>query len=178
MWTRIVASALLLLVAACATPAPHGAPPPSPLTPSSIVFGTDMAWAQLTLALNQRALQILSLVPDRAADARLVSLAHDLTVSHTDENVRLTALLSQIGAPAYNPHSGHDMPGMATAAQISSMSATRGDAFDKLFADSLRAHLTQCQNLAHSMRLSGKLPDALALAATIESARQQALTRL
>lgn len=137
-----------------------------------------MAWLQLTLALNQRALQTLSLVPERAADSRLVSLAAELAAGHSQENAQLLALLNRIGAPADNPHSGMDMPGMATPAEISSMSGARGEAFDKLFVDSLRKHLTQCQSLAHSMRQAGRIPDALALAATIESARGQALTRL
>jgi uncharacterized protein (DUF305 family) len=70
------------------------------------------------------------------------------------------------------------MPGMATAAEISTMSAAHGEAFDKLFVDSLRKHLAQCQNLAHSMLQAGSIPDALSLANAIEAAREQALTRL
>lgn len=187
MWTRVATGPVLLLclLAGCSPPA---APPvPSAPSPSigldtavlgTVVLGTDMAWAQLTLALNERALKTFSLVRDRAADARLVTLAGELADSHNQENARLKALLRQIGAPAENPHTGHDMPGMATADEVTSMSAARGAAFDQLFVDSLRKHLTQCQNLAHSMLESGKLPDALALATAIESARGQALTRL
>ncbi|HZM82767.1 MAG TPA: DUF305 domain-containing protein [Candidatus Limnocylindrales bacterium] len=173
MWTRI--AALLCVLAACSTPSK--APPPAAPSPA-VVAGTDIAWAQLTLALNERAFQILSLVPDRAADPRLVTLAAELTSSHTNENVQLNALLRRIGAPVENPHTGHDMPGMATAGEVASMSAARGVAFDQLFVESLGKHLTQCENLAQSMLQAGKLPDALALAAAIESARRQALTRL
>jgi uncharacterized protein (DUF305 family) len=178
MRTRIAAAALLLALGACTTPAPQQAPPPTRIAPSAIVFGTDIAWAQLTLALNQKALQYLSLVPERAADARLVALAQQLSAGHTDEDTKLDAFLRQIGAPTDNPHAGMAMPGMATAEQITAMAAARGDAFDKLFVTNLRAHLTQCQNLAHSMSQSGKHPDAIALATTIESTRQQALTQL
>lgn len=178
MWSRVFAGpALLCLLAACSTPAA----PASPLagfTAPAVVAGTDMAWAQLTIALNDRALQVLHLVPDRAADARLVTLAGELAAGHTDENVQLHAFLDRIGAPVENPHSGHEMPGMATAGELTSMSAARGAAFDQLFVSSLRKHLTQCHSLAGSMRRAGRLPDALALAAAIESTRRQALSRL
>jgi len=175
MWTRFAAGPLLLcLLAACAAPQPQ----PSMATPSEVAPGTDMAWAQLTVALNARALKTFSLVPERAADARLVSLAGELATGHTAEIAQLNALLRQIGAPVENPHTSHDMPGMATAEEVAAMFAARGEAFDRLFIDSLRKHLSQCQNLAHSMLQAGKLPDALALAATIESTRRQALNRL
>jgi uncharacterized protein (DUF305 family) len=172
MWSRILA--LLFLAAACSTPAP--APPP--VTPSELAYGTDMAWAQLTVALNERALKTFSLVRERAADPGLVSLAADLAASHAQENTTLLALLRRIGAPVENPHTNHDMPGMATAAEIASMSAARGEAFDKLFVGSLRKHLSQGESLARSMLQAGRLPDALALATAIESARHQALSRL
>lgn len=179
MWTRVAAGPVLLCVlAACSPPAAPPSPSPPPVTSSEVALGTDMPWAQLTLALNERALKTFSLVRDRAADARLVTLTGELTAGHTQENAQLQALLRQIGAPAENPHTSHDMPGMATADEVTSMSAARGEAFDRLFIDSLRKHLSQCQNLAHSMLQAGKLPDALALAATIESTRRQALNRL
>lgn len=173
MWTR-VAALICLLAAACSAPAAeHPA-----ATPSEVALGTDMAWAQLTVALNDRALKTFSLVPERAGDARLVSLAGELATAHAEENARLNALLRQIGAPAENPHLSHDMPGMATAEEVASLSAARGVAFDRLFVESLRKHLTQCEHLAHSMLQAGRQPDALALAAAIESARKQALTLL
>lgn len=178
---KLAGPALLCLLAACATPAPPPvtqAPAPAPAPSAVALNSTDMAWAQLTIALNERALKILYLVPDRATEARLVTLARELADGHTHENAQLKALLRQIGAPAENPHTSHDMPGMATAEQITSMSAASGEAFDRLFVASLREHLTQCHSLARSMLRSGRLPDALALAATIESSRQQALARL
>lgn len=165
---------LLCLLAACSAPAPQ-APTPSPAASSQPAAGTDVAWAQLTAALNQRALQFLHLVPDRAADPRLVALAADLAAGHAGENARLDALLRRLDAPADNPHLSHDMPGMATATTIAAMSAARGEQFDRLLVASLREHLTQCRSLARSMLAAGRLPDALALAATIESNRGQAL---
>jgi uncharacterized protein (DUF305 family) len=197
MWTRVgggprlLSLLLLSLLTACAPPAvpppvPSPAVPtsvPSPPVPSpgaaeAVAFGTDMAWAQLTVALNVRALATFSLVPERAADARLVTLAGELAAGHAAENAQLNTLLRQIGAPAENPHTSHDMPGMATADELASMVAARGEQFDRLFVESLRKHLAQCENLARSMLQAGKLADALALAATIESARRQALARL
>jgi uncharacterized protein (DUF305 family) len=184
MWTRLLLLLSLWLLAACSTPAPpptYATPTfvtPTYVTPSEVAYGTDTAWAQLTVALNERALKTFSLVRERAADTRLVSLSAELETSHTQENAQLQALLRHIGAPLENPHTSHDMPGMATAEEVASMSAARGPAFDKLFADSLRKHLTQCQNLAQSMLQAGRLPDALALAAAIESAREQAIARL
>lgn len=172
MWTKI--ATLLFLLSACSAPVLE----PPPVIPSEVALGTDMAWAQLTVALNDRALKTFSLVPGRAGDARLVSLAGELATAHAEENARLNALLRQIGAPADNPHLSHDMPGMATAEEVASLSAARGEAFDRLFVESLRKHLTQCEHLARSMLESGRQPDALALAATIESARKQALTLL
>lgn len=177
MWMKVLPGVLIAcLLAACgAAPTTASAPPPPPPQPP---LSTDMAWAQLTVALNERALQVLRLVPDRAGDERLQTFAAEVAAEHDDETAQLRDLLRRMGAPDTNPHEGHNMPGMSTPEQIEAMTQASGEPFDSLFFASMRDHLTQCHSLAISMRQAGDFPLVASIAAAIQDTRQRELDRL
>jgi uncharacterized protein (DUF305 family) len=154
---------------------PASPPPSDTSAPVTVTSATDLAWAQLQIALNNRALQILHLVPARAGDNRLTPFAAAVTSGHQDENVKLQSILDQIAAPQGNPHEGHNMPGMATPEQIASLSQLHTDSFDTQFIARMREHLTQCRMLAQSMQTAGALPEAKELARRIETDRDRDL---
>lgn len=174
-----IAMLVAVLAAGCATePAPSTASAASVVAPSAVAGGTDLAWTQLTLALDERALQVLDLAPQRAADPHLRTLAAEVATGHRDEIAKLRQLLRQTGAPSANPHEGHVMPGMVSPENLTLMAKSTGKAFDVLLASSLREHLNQCLHLAKSEQQAGSEPTVKAFAAAIETARRRDLDRL
>ncbi|MBE1486344.1 DUF305 domain-containing protein [Plantactinospora soyae] len=175
---------VVLLVAACAgsapppTSVPGTAASPVPATPgpaaqtgttsSSGPFNvTDVAWLQLTVAMHERVLPMLDLVPAQTVEPALRRLAARVRDTHRADLALSRKLLDSAGAPKTNPHEGHDMPGMVTAAELSAL-GTAGDAeFRRLFSQHLRAHLEQATRVARAEQTSGAEPTTTALAAAI-----------
>jgi len=177
-----VAAALILAAGpvACAGPDP-AAPAPAATTAAAAVpafSGTDVAWAQLTIALNERALVVLGLAPARAGQPAVADLARDLEKAYRDENSRLRDILARAGADDDNPHAGHVMPGMADEATLRRLTTSAGAAFDRLLVDTLVAHSDQCARLAAAEERSGSDRAAVSLAATIAAARGTERERL
>ncbi|GAA1652664.1 DUF305 domain-containing protein [Catellatospora bangladeshensis] len=205
---RVYASAAVLLLAGCgagsapgagatvsgppaagvaASGAPGGDPaggtgaatPPGAATvPSAGAISTDVAWTQLMIALDERMLAALRLAPQRAGDAALGAFAAEVARQHDTEVAELRKALAKTGAPETNPHEGHDMPGMITQENLALLAAKSGAEFDTMLAASLRAHFEQCRMLAGSEQSAGSDPAVKALAATVESTRTAALSRL
>ncbi|MFI7605938.1 DUF305 domain-containing protein [Micromonospora sp. NPDC049366] len=183
-----------LLVAGCAT----GAGPPTPAatnadgataagapaaTPSggttSPAFSpTDVAWLQLTVAMAERLLPVLALAAERTTDPAWRRLAAEVADAHRADLARARGLLAESGAPASNPHEGHDMPGMVTAEQLTALRAATGGRFERLVAEYLRAHLTQAVRIARAEQRGGGNPAAMALAARVVRDGSAELARL
>ncbi|MEO3819828.1 DUF305 domain-containing protein [Plantactinospora sp. B24E8] len=135
-------------------------------------FGaTDRAWLQLTIAMDERIIPVFDHLPERVDDPRLRALIRRFEASHHDTLPRLRALYGQSGGPARNPHEGHDMPGMATPAQLAAARRATGRAAAELFAELVRAHLDQSVRLARAEREHGVEPATRAVAAEIERTR-------
>ncbi|WBB51023.1 DUF305 domain-containing protein [Verrucosispora sp. WMMA2044] len=128
---------------------------------------TDIAWLQLTVAMAERLLPMLDLVPDRTADPAWRRLATRIETSERAHLTRSRRLLTDSGAPVVNPHEGHDMPGMITAAELSALRSATGQQFHHRLAGHLRAHLTQSVRLATAEQRVGAHPATTALAAVV-----------
>jgi uncharacterized protein (DUF305 family) len=148
-------------------PAPSGAATPLTSAVAATPNGTDVAWLQLLIAMNERLVPVLALAPGRAADPTLARRADAARASRTAELSALRDLATRVTLPAENPHAGHDMPGMATAAQRTALATASGAEFDRLFAGALQAHLDQAARLCAGEQKSGADPAFRALAASI-----------
>jgi uncharacterized protein (DUF305 family) len=155
----------LVLTAGCSGP---GATPPTPAPATSAVIshfgGTDLAWIEINIAMNEELSPLLALVPSHSTNTRVKELAATVGAYNEQELGRLRDLHQQAQLPAENPHEGMPMPGMLTPDLVAAAAATRGPAFDKLFLGHLTAHLEQGMKLAQSEEKAGKHPDTLALA--------------
>jgi uncharacterized protein (DUF305 family) len=167
----------VLLLTACAS-APPAVAPSTPVPAATGAVTTDIAWTQLMIALDEKILTVLELAPAQSTNAKVITLASDLAAQHRNEISTLRANLSLMGALDDNPHAGHEMPGMVTAASFAKLAAAKGSAFDQLLAVSLREHLDQCVSLARSELKSGTDNATLALAASVEKNRAANLARL
>ncbi|MFB9360274.1 DUF305 domain-containing protein [Actinoplanes nipponensis] len=173
----------LLLGAAACDPGPVATAPAavasSPVPGRSGFFGgTDLAWVEITIAMDEQLLPLLALAPGRGADAGLRALAADVRAGHEQELTVLRALHDQAGLPAENPHEGMPMPGMVTPEQVTEAAAARGPAFDELLARHLRAHLEQGVRLAGSEQRAGVEPQTRTLAAQAVANRIRFLEKL
>src|SRR3954454_6330866 len=76
--------AICLALTSCTTTTAITAPAktPSKAYTKTQPNATDIAWAQLMLAMNDRALLLLSLVPSRAANPALVRLTSQIRSEH------------------------------------------------------------------------------------------------
>jgi uncharacterized protein (DUF305 family) len=161
-----------------APPAATASPAPATTAPAGGFSVTDTAWLQLTIAMDERALKVLDLVPSRTDDPALKDLARRLATEHRAELVGLHALQARAGGPTTNPHEGHDMPGMATGQTVAALERATGEDADHIFTTAMRAHIDQSIRLAQAEQKSGTEPAAKALAADIERSRTDQRGRL
>ncbi|MET8089819.1 DUF305 domain-containing protein [Micromonospora sp. NPDC005220] len=181
----------VLLVAGCgagprdaagtATP-PVTAPPattaPTPTGTAGSFNPTDIAWLQLTVAMTERLLPVLDLVPERTTDPAWRQTAAEVATARRADLDRARQLLTDAAAPTTNPHEGHDMPGMVTAAEMTSLRAASGQSFHRLLAGHLRAHLQQSVRIAAAEQQNGGQPATIALASAVVRSGTADLARL
>jgi uncharacterized protein (DUF305 family) len=177
------AAALAVLLGCGGEPGPPAATSAAPSTstttaPASGFSVTDTAWLQLAIAMDERALEVLDLVPSRIRDPAVRELAERFAAEHRDELARLYALHARSGGPTTNPHEGHDMPGMATGQEVEALKGAGGADAERLFTGAMRAHIDQSIRLAQAEQRSGTEPAAKALAAEIERSRTDQRGRL
>ncbi|MFC3987625.1 DUF305 domain-containing protein [Actinoplanes siamensis] len=171
---RILAASLLLGLAACAGPAD-----PPPAQPSKSTFGgTDLAWVEINIAMNEELLPLLDLAGTKTADPGLKDLSAQVRTFTTEELGTLRELHDEAGLPSENPHKGMPMPGMVTPSLLAEASRQRGENFDDLLAKSLREHLEQGQKLATGEQASGAETRTKELAARILRTRAATLEKL
>ncbi|MBF9134798.1 DUF305 domain-containing protein [Plantactinospora sp. S1510] len=162
-----------------AGPTTAGPAAPAGTTSSSAPYnGTDIAWLQLTVAMHERVLPMLALVPAQTTDPALRRLAAQVEDTHRAELAQSRKLLDRSGAPRTNPHEGHDMPGMVTAAELAALGTATEAQFRRLFSRHLREHLGQAARVARAEQKSGADPATTALAATVARTASAALTQL
>ncbi|MFE5943948.1 DUF305 domain-containing protein [Streptomyces sp. NPDC056480] len=162
----------VLLVTGCTTQ-PETGPPRA-----AAFNATDAAWIQLMIPMGERALLLTGLAPSRTADPALADLADRAGTRLKEEQARLRALLDLSGIPDTRPHEGHDMPGMVSRATLAGAKRATGREFDRILADSLRAHFTQSRTLCAGEQASGGAHEVKDLAAVIERSATEELARL
>src|SRR5690606_19068444 len=101
---------------------------------------------------HAQALVMAELARERAESPSIRTLSERIHVSQTDEIRIMQLWLSDMGEPVPEPSphgmqmtmGDHDhsmlMPGMLTAAQMASLEAARGTAFDRLFLEGMIRH--------------------------------------
>ncbi len=144
--------------------------------PGRAFGGTDLAWIEVTLAMNEQAIPLLDAIPAHTRTPAVTDLATKVRAVTEAELPKLRTLHDQAGLPADNPHEGMPMPGMVTESELEAMTRLSGTAFDTAATNKLHEGLTQAINLARSEQSNGADPDTRALAGAILSAREPLLT--
>jgi uncharacterized protein (DUF305 family) len=129
--------------------------------------GTDLAWVEINIAMDEQLMPLLDLVPTHSASPDVKALAAQVRAFHQQELGTLRKLHDQARLPSENPHEGMPMPGMVTPDQVAEAAKATGAGFDTLLLTRLREHLTQGVSLARSEQKAGIEPQTLALAAQV-----------
>jgi Domain of unknown function (DUF305) len=169
----LVLATVLTAVAGCRPTT--ASPTPAAVTPSADFGGTDLAWIDITIAMDEQLRPLLALVPQRSRDAHVRALAKQVQAFTDTELSPLRALHNEAKLPARNPHEGMLMPGMVSADTVRKASTLSGAAFDNLVRDQVKAYLQQGASLAGSEEKAGIEPRTRALAASVIHTRTEAL---
>ncbi|MEV0132388.1 DUF305 domain-containing protein [Dactylosporangium sp. NPDC050688] len=180
-WTVLLAAAVILAAAGCAAdPADPGPPAAATGAPAAAgdFGGTDIAWVQLMIPMDEQLLPVLDLVSQRSADPALTRLAAQLRSRYTSEIEQLKALRAKAGLDATNPYAGHRMPGLVDADTLAAIGAAAGAEFDRKAAACLREHLEQLASLARSELSNGTSAPVKDLARQVADSRSAGLAVL
>jgi uncharacterized protein (DUF305 family) len=170
--------ALLLGASACDAGTASAPPPAASSAASSFFGGTDLAWVEINIAMNEELLPLLDLVPAHSTDPEVKALVTEVRAVNDQELATLRALHDEAKLPAENPHKGMPMPGMMTPELVAEAAKVRGPAFDKLLLAHLEAHFDQGVRLAGSEEKSGLEPRTKALAGEVIGTRKKYLPKV
>jgi uncharacterized protein (DUF305 family) len=171
----VVLATALAGVAGCQENAPSR---PASIAPSANFGGTDLAWIEITIAMDEQVEPLLALVPQRSRDPKVQALAEQVQTFTQAELGKLRALHDEAGLPAKNPHEGMLMPGVVSADTVQKAATLSGAPFDKLVREQIVAHLKQGQSLAGSEEKAGTEQRVRALASDVIHTRTEALAVL
>ncbi len=174
LWAGALTAGVLILPGCSATTA-AGVPAASPARSAVAFGGTDLAWLEINIAMDEELLPLLALAGEQTRNPRVRALAAQVKAFTSTELGTLRALHDQAGLPAENPHEGMPMPGMVTPELLTRAGSLRGAAFDTLLVKQIRAHLEQGSKLAASESTAGIEPQTLALAGQVIATRTEVL---
>ena len=177
---KLFARALLagvLALAGCTAPGAAPAATHSP-TPATQFGGTDLAWIEINIAMDEELLPMLELVPQHSGSPDVQAVALQVQAFTEAELTEFRALRDQAGLSSTNSHKNMPMPGMVTPDQVSKAAQTNGKPFDTLVLSAMQGHLEQSEQLAGSEDKSGVEPQTRTLALQVLRTRQAALTTI
>lgn len=143
-----------------------------------VLNGTDDAFIQLLIPMNEGALALIDQLDARPADPSLRALLSEVRKAHRAELRDLRGLLAAGNVPELNIHEGHQMPGMVTDARLAELRAASDAEVSSRAAALIRAHLAQTVVLCRGEQTAGGSPELKALAGRIQQARAAELDTL
>ncbi|MCX4759876.1 DUF305 domain-containing protein [Streptomyces sp. NBC_01275] len=121
-------------------------------TPNS----ADVAYARMMIEHHTQALEMTELVPDRAESADVKRLALRISAAQGPEIEAMEGWLRTNGEDETSEKHEHAaMPGMATEAQLTTLRAARGKAFDALFLTLMITHHEGALTMATDVKAQG-----------------------
>ncbi|HEU5025739.1 MAG TPA: DUF305 domain-containing protein [Spirillospora sp.] len=170
----VAVPALAFALAACGDSGDSGGKGGSAPSPSASATAAqaphgdqDVMFAQMMIPHHRQAVEMAGLAPSRASSARVKTLAAGIEKAQAPEIEKMTGWLEAWGAPAAMTGMHHDMPGIMSDKDMTSLKALKGAAFDRAFLRMMIEHHQGAVTMARTEIRSGRNPDAKALAASI-----------
>lgn len=198
-WWIVAAALALLLFASGLLLGRVGAAPATPTTESAAAgFLRDMQ------VHHAQAVQMSLLVRDRSTDEELRLIAYDIAVGQGGQAGQMYGLLDAWDLPQASSQprmtwmtyptidgsggdhghavsgqkAGAPMPGMATAAQLTELTAAKGEAADKLFLTLMIAHHQGGLEMAEAILHRTDQKQVVAMATQIEASQKAEITTM
>ncbi len=193
MLRRLVPGVALvaLVVAGCgdddsgdtsATSAPGLSPTSTSATtaPVGTFNDADVTFLQMMYPHHQQAIQMADLVPSRSQDQQVIDLAADIKAAQAPEMAQMQSMLTEFGksVPSGGDAMGHNMPGMMSPEQMSSLEGMSGPEFDRMWLEMMIDHHEGAVQMAQTEIASGANPQAKQMAETIVSTQQREIDQM
>ena len=208
LWrVRIRIAAILLTAAAgasCRSAAPAAAKPQitqpgAPGQPSKVIgaaqasdlsqvqyTGADIKFMQGMIGHHAQAVEMVALVPSRAASDDLRKLALRIDVSQKDEMNMMREWLQARGQQIPDPRAHHMMgdtlmPGMLTPEEMARLPYAKAVAFDRLFLEGMIKHHTGAITMVHDLFATdgaGQTPDIFSYASDVDADQRMEIDRM
>jgi uncharacterized protein (DUF305 family) len=160
--------------AATVAPGETGTRPPRPTFNAA-----DVAFVQDMIRHHSQAVQMARLAPERAADTQVRALAARVAaVQEPEVKVLQEWLVSRRQLLTDPDGHGHSMAGMATPAQLQSLTDARARAFDELFLTLMVAHHQGAVSMSNAVMTKGTDPTVQELAAEISAGQAAEIGRM
>ncbi|MEV6660522.1 DUF305 domain-containing protein [Nocardia fluminea] len=150
-------------------------------TASTDFNAADVSFLQMMYPHHAQAVEMAKMVPSHTQNQQLIALAAQVEKAQAPEMQQITDLLAGFGEPAPSAtggHGGHDMPGMMTDAQMSSLQAANGDEFDRQWLEMMIAHHEGAVEMAQTELNAGVNPQARQLATKIVADQEAEITTM
>ena len=170
-----MAIALAVLAAACGDSGGSATPP------SSAAFNNaDVSFAQGMIPHHTQAVEMADLATTRASSAKVKDLAARIKAAQGPEIAMMTAwlkswnkpVIASSGGMAGMDHGSDAGMGMMSAADMKSLTASTGAAFDKMFLTMMIEHHKGAIEMAKTEQATGKFSDAKTMAGSIITGQQ------
>lgn len=134
----------------------------------------DLSYARKMIEHHAQAIEITELVPKRAESTPVKRLAERIAAAQSPEIAAMQGWLKDNGDDGKATEHAHEaMPGMATEAQLATLRAAKGKAFDKLFLTLMITHhegamtmATEVKGQGNNVRIEEMADDVIAQQAT------------
>ncbi|WP_245558292.1 DUF305 domain-containing protein [Nocardia thailandica] len=150
------------------------------IAPAGTFNDADVTFLQMMYPHHEQAVQMAELVPSRSQDQQVIDLAAGIKAAQQPEMTQIQSLLASAGKP--DPAAGgamnHDMPGIMSPEQMSSLEAMSGPEFDKMWLQMMIDHHRGAVEMAQTEITSGTNPQAKQMAETIVATQQQEIAQM
>lgn len=107
---------------------------------ASEVNMSDVMFAQMMIPHHEQAVEMAELAAPAGASPQVQALADEIAAAQGPEIAQMEAMLDRWGVSQMMDHSGHQMDGMVSEADMERLRAATGADFDRLFLEFMIAH--------------------------------------
>jgi uncharacterized protein (DUF305 family) len=150
--------------------------PPSTTASSAAFNDADVTFATQMIPHHQQAVQMAGMAGYQATTPEVKKLATAIKAAQDPEIRLMSGWLTSWGKPVPTPshgggHGGHEMAGMMTEEEMSTLGKAKGAMFDRMWIQMMIKHHQGAVTMAKAEQTNGKDPASIALAKTIEQAQ-------
>ena len=139
---------------------------------------SDVMFVQMMIPHHEQAVEMAELAPGAGASPEVQELAAAIAAAQGPEITQMEAMLDRWGVGQMMDHSGHQMAGMVSDADMDRLRATSGAEFDRLFLELMIAHHEGAIDMAQDPLANGEDPELRTLLEAIVEAQTAEIAQM